>query len=261
MLTDSAVLLRARWQAIFAVVFSALLFLAPSTALGQAQILEATAGLPDFDARTGSVAPTSTQLAIVSNLGATAQWNEFGTPKSLIKHGGYLATGLGGDSAVTAARSWIDANKALYRLASTDGLVLYGDSRMPFSDSHAVHFKQTFGGLTAAQDGLITVGITGTPAGGWKVGYVSSSLTGDTTLGGAVRLSPQEAWLRAATDLGRVVSLAVHRRRQQPTASGRFSAWRDLAMCSGPASSPCPHPPAESGQRSRRSSLTTGAAR
>jgi extracellular elastinolytic metalloproteinase len=207
MLTDSAVLLRARWQAIFAGLLSVLLFLAPATAFGQAQILEGTGGLPDLDTRTGSVAPTSTQLAIVSNIGATAQWNEFGTPKSLLKHGGYVATGLSGTSAVTAARSWIDTNKALYRLGSIDGLVLYGDSRMPFSDGHAVHFKQTFGGLTAAQDGLITIGISGRPESGWKIGYVSSSLTGDTSLGGAVSLSPQEAWLRAATDLGRAVSL------------------------------------------------------
>ena len=208
MLTDKTFLLRdSGWQAIFTIAFTVLLLLSPSRAFGQAQILDVTSGLPNLDARTGSVAPTSTQLAMVSNLGATAEWNEFGTPKSLIKQGGYLATGLSGDSAVTAARSWIDANKALYRLASTDSLVLYGDSRMPFSDSHAVHFKQRFGGLTAAQDGLITVGITGTAAGGWKVGYVSSSLTGDTTLGGAVRLSAPEAWLRAATDLGRAVSL------------------------------------------------------
>ncbi|HKR58409.1 MAG TPA: hypothetical protein VJS64_01650, partial [Pyrinomonadaceae bacterium] len=131
MLIQSSVLLRDnRWQAIFAVLFSVLLALTPSNAFGQAQILEGTGGLPNFDTRTGSVSPTATQLTIVSDLGATAQWNEFGTPKSLIKHGGYLATGLSGDSAVTAAKSWIDANKALYRLASTDNLVLYGDSRM-----------------------------------------------------------------------------------------------------------------------------------
>jgi extracellular elastinolytic metalloproteinase len=197
-----------KWQAVFALAFAVLLSLALSQAFGQAQIHEASTALPDFDARSGSVSPTSTQLAIVSNLGATAEWNEFGTPKALIKHGGYVATGLSGASAVTAARSWIETNKALYRLASTDGLVLYADSRMPFSDGHAVHFKQTFGGLTAAQDGLITVGLSGTPDGGWKIGYVSSSITGDQALGGAVRLSPQQAWLTAATDFGRVVSIA-----------------------------------------------------
>ena len=72
-----------------------------------------------------------------------------------------MATGLSGASAVAAARSWIETSKALYRLTSIDGLVLYGDSRMPFSDGHAVHFKQTFGGLTAAQDGLITLASRG----------------------------------------------------------------------------------------------------
>ena len=41
-----------------------------------------------------SVAPNSTQLGMVSGLGATATWNRFGTPASLINDGGYLATGL-----------------------------------------------------------------------------------------------------------------------------------------------------------------------
>src|SRR5687768_16264644 len=110
MLTDSAVLLRSGWQAMFAGLLSVLLFVVPPMAFGQAQILEGTGGLPNLDARTGSVAPTATQLAMVSSLGASAEWNEFGTPKTLLKQGGYLATGLSGDSAVTAARSWIDAN-------------------------------------------------------------------------------------------------------------------------------------------------------
>ncbi len=206
--TSSVPIKSSRWQAVFVFAFVLLLSLMPSTAFGQAQILDATAGWPDLDARAGSVTPNSTQLGLVSNLGATAEWNEFGTPKTLLKQGGYVATGLSGASAVAAARSWIDANKALYRLSSIDGLVLYSDSRMPFSEGHAVHFKQTFGGLSAAQDGLITVGITGTPESGWKIGYVSSSITGDTALGGAARLSPQQAWLIAATDLGRAVSIA-----------------------------------------------------
>ena len=80
--TSSALPRDSRWQAVF-VVFAVLMFFMPSTAFGQAQIFETTPGLPDLDARTGSVAPNSTQLGIISNLGATAEWNEFGTPKSL----------------------------------------------------------------------------------------------------------------------------------------------------------------------------------
>ncbi|HYE16108.1 MAG TPA: M36 family metallopeptidase [Pyrinomonadaceae bacterium] len=183
--------------------------LAPREARAQAHILDVHSALPDIDKRgTTAVAPTAAQQAIVSGMGAKVSWNEFGTPKTLSKDGQFLATGLRGETAVAAARAWIDANKALYRLSSIDSLELYGDSKMPYSNGHAVHFKQTFGGLTAAQGGLITVGITGTPEAGWKVAYVSSSLTGDTGLSGSARLSPQEAWVRAATDLGRLASLA-----------------------------------------------------
>ena len=64
---------------------------APSSLLGQV--------LGDFDARTGTVAPNSTQLGMVSGLGATGTWNRFGTPASLINYNGYLATGLQGPDA------------------------------------------------------------------------------------------------------------------------------------------------------------------
>jgi len=37
----------------------------------------------DFDARSGSVAPSAAQKQMVSDMGATAQWNDFGTPSSL----------------------------------------------------------------------------------------------------------------------------------------------------------------------------------
>src|SRR5436309_14768145 len=93
---------------------SALALAAPTPALGIGQILGAPVGLDDFDARTGKVPPSSQQLATVSNLGAHATWNRFGTPQSLIKYGGCLATGLSG-SAVDAARSWIRATPAMFR--------------------------------------------------------------------------------------------------------------------------------------------------
>ena len=48
------------------------------------------------------------------------------------------------------------------------------DSPMVGSDGHAVIFRQTFGGLPATQDGLITVGVVN-----GKVAYVSSSSAGD----------------------------------------------------------------------------------
>src|SRR5437764_13735970 len=106
--------LTVRFLSIVILVFGGLT-LAPGSAIGVAQFGDESPGLADRDARTGSVAPTSAQLALVSQLGATARWNNFGTVQSLIKYGGYLATGLGSDP-VVAARSFIDSNRALFRL-------------------------------------------------------------------------------------------------------------------------------------------------
>ncbi|MCA1602163.1 MAG: M36 family metallopeptidase, partial [Acidobacteria bacterium] len=186
------------WQAVVAVAFTVLLLLAPSTALGQV--------LDDFDARTGTVAPNSTQLGMVSGLGASVIWNDFGTPASLMKDGGYLATGLSGPDAATVARNWISANKALFRLSSTDGLKVIGDAPLAGSDGYAVNFRQQFGSLLAAEDGLLTVGIVGSASSGWKIAYVSSSVTGDETVTGVKQLSAQDAWMKAAANIGRPVA-------------------------------------------------------
>jgi hypothetical protein len=71
------------------VALAAVLLLAPSaTAVIGRDVLG------DVDKRSGRVAPTAAQRQVVSGMGAEATWNDFGTPASLIKHGGYLATGL-----------------------------------------------------------------------------------------------------------------------------------------------------------------------
>jgi uncharacterized repeat protein (TIGR01451 family) len=217
---------KSRWHLAVILAIAALALLQPGRAFGQAKILDVHDKRPDFDARVGTIAPTSAQMAIVSNLGAEVRWNRFGTPHSLIKHGGYLATGLTGD-AVTAARNWIRANRALFRLSdqSVTNLELLNDSRMSRSDGHAVIFRQRFGNLPAAQDGMVTVGITN-----GKIAYVSSSIVGDDTAAqtalaaqsaldagekaesvdatqsqASATLSPANAWRKAASDVGRFV--------------------------------------------------------
>jgi extracellular elastinolytic metalloproteinase len=176
----------------------------PHAAFGQAQIFEVQQGLPDFDSRTAVVEPTSQQLGMVSGLSATARWNHFGTPQSLINYGGYLATGLSGD-AVTAARSFIAGHAALFRLspAGVQNLQLLADNLMvtSLSQGHAVTFYQTFGGLPTALDGMITVGVVN-----GNVAYVSSSAVDDSSLlPGPPNLSVTDAWLKAAADAGRPV--------------------------------------------------------
>lgn len=179
----------------------ALALLAPASALGAGELLG------DLDAREGRVAPTDAQRAIVAGMGAEVTWNSFGTPHSLIRHGGFLAEGVTGDGAVAAARSWLEENKELFRLASADGLALYNDAPLRGSDGHAVNFRQEFGGLPAAEGGLLTVGVVGTPADGWKIAYVSSTVTGDTDLAAKPSLSAIDAWLRAAANVGREVAV------------------------------------------------------
>jgi extracellular elastinolytic metalloproteinase len=156
--------------------------------------------LPDFDAR-GKVAPTAGQLAAARSLHAKVSWSKLGTPSQIFKRGGYITTGLKAGSAAAAARSWLAANKQVFRLGSVSHLRLM--SAEPFRGApnfHAVSFRQAFGGVLSA-DGVVTVGVV-KAKGAWKVVYVSSSLTPDTGLSGKRSLSPLSAWLRAARAAG-----------------------------------------------------------
>ncbi|HWC32217.1 MAG TPA: M36 family metallopeptidase, partial [Actinomycetota bacterium] len=162
-------------------------------------IFDGEHGLEEFDARRGSVDPSPEQIAAADALGATrVAWNRFGTPHSLIRHGGYLATGLPRDP-VAAARSFLSRNRTLFRVSrpAVSSLAVVNVARLGGA-ARAVLFRQRFGDLAAGHDGLVTVGVVR-----GKVFYVSSSLTGDTALAGSVRVSPTDAWLRAAADIGR----------------------------------------------------------
>jgi extracellular elastinolytic metalloproteinase len=179
---------------------------APSAKLGG--LFDRSAGLDDVDTRTGSVQPSGAQRAIVGRLGAKATWNDFGTPRSLIRYGGYLATGLSGADAEAAARNFAAAHRDLFRIDPTT-LETVSSAPLVGSDGHAVTFRQTFGGHPAAEGGLLTVGLEGSPAAGWKVAYASSSTTGDTALAAQPQLSATEAWARAAANVGRAVGPAA----------------------------------------------------
>ncbi|MDP9445268.1 MAG: M36 family metallopeptidase [Actinomycetota bacterium] len=155
-------------------------------------------GLDDLDNRLGSVAPSEAARSAARALGARVEWNRYGTPASLIKNSGYLATGLGSDP-VKAARTFISNNKALFRLTSTgvNNLRLLNDSKMADSRGHAVLFRQTFGGMPATEDGLITVGVVD-----GKVAYVSSSAVGDGNAPAAADITAKQAWEKAAANVG-----------------------------------------------------------
>ncbi|HEX2032275.1 MAG TPA: M36 family metallopeptidase [Actinomycetota bacterium] len=186
---------------------------APRRPASEPVIFDGEHGLPDVDGRRGSAAPSPEQVAAADALGATrVSWSRFGTPQSLIRHGGYLATGLSRDP-VRAASSFLSQNGTLFRLSGAELSSLAPANVASLGErAHAVLFRQTFGGLPAGHDGLVTVGIDS-----GKVFYVSSSLTGDTAVTGSVRLSPVDAWRRAAADVGRdanALSVAAPKRQQ-----------------------------------------------
>jgi extracellular elastinolytic metalloproteinase len=178
--------------------------LAPASALAVGDVHEhASSSGGNFDSRSATVAPTPEQRATVAELGASASWNRFGTPASLRADDGWLAEGLG-DDAVAAARAFVAANAALFRLSSQSAgsLELVNDVVLPGTDAHAVLFRQRFGDLAAVQDGLLAVGVSE-----GRVAYASSSIAGDAPAPAAPTLSAVEAWLAAATHGGLDVSI------------------------------------------------------
>jgi extracellular elastinolytic metalloproteinase len=191
---------RARWLSLLGSLLAVAL-LAPATGTSARGIHH------NFDTRKGDVAASGRQRALVSELGARATWNRYGTPSSLVKKRGFLARGLEGGSAASVARGWLEAHSTLVGLSSHAGLELVNDSRLAGSDGHAVLFRQTFDGLDALEDGTIVVGVTGSVERGWNVAYVSSSLTTATNVLGEPQMSAREAWARAAANVGRGISI------------------------------------------------------
>jgi extracellular elastinolytic metalloproteinase len=181
--------------------------LIPAPVLGVAQILDVHEGLGELDKRRGLVQPTAGQRQAAAAMQATVRWNRFGTPQSLIRYGGFLASGVQGANAVAAARSWVVANKALFRMASvtTSNLRLESDAPLVGSNGHVVSFRQWFGGLPAGRDGRITVALTGSSSAGWRIAYVSSSAPGTQAAPTAPTISATDAWLTAAANIGRTV--------------------------------------------------------
>ena len=203
---------RVAWTILVFVVLAASVFafevLGPRSAGAVGNIEEIHDHEPDRDFRQGSVSPTASQERAASRLDATARWNRFGTPQSLLSRGGFLAENVAGTDAEAAARNFLANNAALFGLSAgylrdSSRLALVNDTPMEGSDGHAVFFGQRFGGLQAIKDGSVVVGLTGSADAGWDVAYVSSSLTKDTGIpAGRPELSGEEAWITAARAAG-----------------------------------------------------------
>jgi extracellular elastinolytic metalloproteinase len=158
--------------------------------------------LPSVDHRAGQVQPSGRQRSLVAAERAAARWNAFGTPRSLVRPGGALAGATAGGPA-TAARGWLRANRELFRLSSQGVASLELLHQARIGKGTAVTFRQRFGGLPAAHDGLVTLAVLN-----GKVVYVSSSIAGDGNAPAAATLSAVDAWRAAAADVGRQVAAA-----------------------------------------------------
>jgi hypothetical protein len=175
-----------------------------SSGLAVVHIEGQSTSLRDFDAR-ARVAPTKAQLQAARSVHGHVSWSTLGAPASVIRYGGYLATGIKAPSAAAAARSWLAAHKQLFQLRSVRHLRRATAAPLRGSRVHAVVFRQTFGGVLSA-DGVATVTVVRAKH-GWKVVYASSSLTPDTVVtgkpcsvrpprGGTRPLRPAHGWAR-----------------------------------------------------------------
>jgi extracellular elastinolytic metalloproteinase len=183
------------------------LFACGSTALAADVPIDGAHALRDLDTRAGTIRPTAAQRADARAVGAQVAWNRFGTPSTLVDPGGTLATGVRGATPEAAARAWVEANKALFRLDSIDEFELLSDSALAGDVGHAVTLRQTAGGLEAAGGGLLTIGLAKEGA-GWRVISAAGTVNGDTTLAAKPQLALEEAVQRAAANAGARRSLA-----------------------------------------------------
>lgn len=182
-----------------------------------ATIGDTVPGLSDLDLR-GRVLPTRAQQAAAQRLGAvTVRWNAFGTPTSLLPDDGVLAPATAGDP-VRAARAFLEDNAGLFgltraamadlELVNAQRLAAYPDAQgRPTAEAgHAVLFRQRFGDLSPAIGSMVTVGVAR-----GEIAYVSSSLArvADTATVPAAELTPVQAWVEAAANVGRSITGAT----------------------------------------------------
>src|SRR5690348_6512647 len=125
-----------------------------------------------FDSRASaaSLRPTAAQTAAVRDMvraigsGVRVTYDPiFGTPRELLRYGGYL-TGPAKGSAVSVAQAWLGAHRAAFGLsaAGVRGLVVSRDYTNPASRTHVITFTQVFGGLQGVFGGRLNVAVTRT---------------------------------------------------------------------------------------------------
>ncbi len=157
--------------------------------------------LGDVDVRGPRRAPLPGAVTAVAGLGkgVSVSWTQYGTPRTLTRPGGWLASGLTG-SPLQVARSFLRERSALVGLtaAEVDGLELVYDVALQGSPAHVVLLRQRAGGLPLAEDGLISLGVRD-----GAVASLTSSAVGPVRRDSATpALDAASAVLAAAKDAG-----------------------------------------------------------
>jgi hypothetical protein len=211
-------------RAVLAAVAAMLVFAGPSFGV-RGSASSAHGSLRDFSKASATSRPTAAQRAAVKAIHAKATWNSYGTASTLMRPGGYLTKQASGATAPVAARSWLAKHKVIFRLDSVRGLRVAADSKMTGGRGHAVTFQQSFAGLKVVNGaGLITISMVPGKSHRWKIGFASSTSLGTLRTSGSVKLTPAQAFVHAAGNLGLKTTLVNV--RAQKVARG----WTNLSI-------------------------------
>ncbi|MCW2499083.1 MAG: peptidase fungalysin [Frankiales bacterium] len=160
----------------------------------------------DVDRRGPQLPPLASARAELARLGGdlNVSWTPYGTPLVLTREGDFLTAGLTG-SPEAVARGFLTRHAGLYGLSAdaVAGLELVSAEPLPQSTTAwVVLLRQKLSGIPLAEDGLVGVGV----GVGGRVAYATSSIVPTAVLGRLAsttpKLSPQQAFLAAAKDVG-----------------------------------------------------------
>ncbi|MDQ4008745.1 MAG: coagulation factor 5/8 type-like protein, partial [Actinomycetota bacterium] len=186
---------------------------------------EPTSTLDVRDTADRAVQPTQDQLDAVRAIvraapqGARVTYDHrFGTPRTVLASQGTLTGPQDGDAA-GIARTWLRDNRGALGLtaADVDSLALTGDHTLG-TGTHAVSFRQTFGGVQTVHGGSMTVMVRDNGA----VESYAGQTARHADLSGGWRLSPAQALDGVAAELAGGVAFA-------PEATGQQAGYTKFA--------------------------------
>jgi extracellular elastinolytic metalloproteinase len=181
-----------------------------------------------FDSRAHSAPLSSTKsetTAIASMVraigsGARVTYDPiFGTPRELLRTGGYL-TGPSRGTPVSIARGWIAAHRAALGLTANDvqALTVTRDYANPSSGTHVITFTQVFGGLPAVFGGRLNVAVT-------RSGRILS-FTGDARPSASLAAQPT---LSISSAVAALAKSAAPRAAYRASVTGKSGIWTQFA--------------------------------